>query len=115
MFFLDAQMSLNKWEDDSRIDRCLKELKVIFEFNGNYKSSSHPFQITPNDLQQIIDRQTIKSYFNLGCGDGTITAALGAYLGLTKENIFGGDVYEGQCNNITFVKIHENQTTINLG
>ncbi|CAF1013917.1 unnamed protein product [Rotaria sordida] len=110
----DAQMSLNKWEDNSRINRRLKDLKVIFEFNGNYQSSNHPFNVTPTGLQQIIDRQKIKSYFDLGCGDGTITAGIGTYLGLTKENIFGGDVFEGQNNVITFVKLNENQSIINL-
>ncbi|CAF4478135.1 unnamed protein product, partial [Rotaria sp. Silwood2] len=109
-----AQTSLDKWEDNSRINRRIKDLQVIFEFNSNYKSSNHPFHVTPTGLQQIIDRQKIKSYFDLGCGDGTITAGIGVYLGLTKENIFGGDVYEGQNNAITFVKVNENQSTIDL-
>jgi hypothetical protein len=62
----------------------------------------------------MIDRQRIRSYFDLGCGDGVITAGIGTYLGLTKENIFGGDVYEGQSKDITFVKVNENQSTIHL-
>ena len=111
---LDAQTSFEKWKDASRINRRVEDLKVIFEFNGNYKSSHHPFNITPNGLQKIIERQTIKSYFDLGCGDGTITVGIGAYLGLNKTNIFGGDVYEGQSNEITFVKLDENQSTIDL-
>jgi hypothetical protein len=113
--FLDAQRSLGKWEDNSRINRRVKDLRLIFEYNINYTSSNHPFTVTTTDLQQIIDRNTIRSYFDLGCGDGTITAGIGAYLGLTKENIFGGDVYEGQRKEITFVKLDEAQSTINLG
>jgi hypothetical protein len=70
--------------------------------------------VTPNNLQQIIDRQRIKSYFDLGCGDGTITAGIGSYLGLMKENIFGGDVFIGQSEKITFVKLDEKQSTIDL-
>jgi hypothetical protein len=50
----------------------------------------------------------------LGCGDGVITAGIGAYLGLTKENIFGGDIFEGQSKEITFIKVDENQSTIAL-
>ncbi|CAF4983438.1 unnamed protein product, partial [Rotaria sp. Silwood1] len=61
-----------------------------------------------------IDRQKIKSYFDFKCGDGTITAGIGPYSGLIKEKIFGGDVYEVQNNAITFVKVNENQSTINL-
>jgi hypothetical protein len=34
---------------------------------------------------------------------------------LSKENIFGGDVYEGQSKDITFIKVNENQSTIALG
>lgn len=112
---LDAQTSLNKWEDESRIIRRLKDLRFIFEFNDNYKSSNYPFTVAPPDLKKILDRQRIKSYFDLGCGDGTITTAIGSYLGFQKENIFGGDVYEGQNDKITFVKINENQSSISLG
>ena len=80
--FLDAQLSFEKWKDDSRINRRLDDLKVIFEFNGNYKPSNHPFNITPSGLRKIIERQTIKSYFDLGCGDGTITAWNWSILGV---------------------------------
>jgi hypothetical protein len=107
-------VSLDKWEDNSRINRRLKDLKLIFEFDGNYESSNHPFNVSPLGLRQIIDRQTIKSYFDLGCGDGIITAGIGAYLGLNKGNILGGDVYEGQSKEITFVKVNESQSTIDL-
>jgi hypothetical protein len=56
----------------------------------------------------------IKAYFDLGCGDGLITAGIGAYLGLSKENILGGDVFEGQVKEITFVKVDEKQSNITL-
>ena len=107
-------MSFDKWKDNSRIDRRVKDIKFIFQFNSNYTLSNHPFNVMPTGLQQIIDRQTIKSYFDVGCGDGIITAGIGDYLGLTKDNIFGGDVYEGQSKEITFIKLNENQTTIAL-
>ncbi|CAF3966455.1 unnamed protein product, partial [Adineta steineri] len=113
--YIDAQMSLNKWEDSSRIDRRLTDLKLIFEFNSKCTSSScHPFIVSPPNLQHTINRDKIRSYFDLGCGDGSITAAIGAYLGLNKEYIFGSDIYEGQSKNITFIKVDESQSTINL-
>lgn len=108
-------MSFDKWKDNSRIDRRVKDIKFIFEFNGNSTSSNHPFILTPTDLKEIVARRTIHSYFDLGCGDGVITAGIGKYLGLSKENIFGGDVYEGQSKDMTFIKVNENQSTIALG
>ncbi len=105
-------MSFDKWKDNSRIDRRVKDIKFIFEFDGNSSSSNHPFILTPTDLKEIIGRRKIKSYFDLGCGDGVITAGIGNYLGLTKESIFGGDVFEGQSKDITFVKVNESQSSI---
>jgi hypothetical protein len=108
-------MSFDKWKDNSRIDRRVKDIKFIIEFDGSHASSNHPFKLTPTNLKEIVPRQKkIKSYFDLGCGDGVITAGIGDYLGLTKENIFGGDVYEGQSKDITFIKVNENQSSIEL-
>lgn len=96
------------------MQRRIKDLQFIFEFNDNLKRWNSPFQVTPNDLKQIVNQQDIKSYFDLGCGDGVITAGVGTYLGLNKENIFGGDVFVGQNEEITFVKIDENRSKIDL-
>ena len=112
--FLAAQKSLNKWEDNARIDRRVKDLSIMFDFNGNYSSVGHLFKVSPNGLQKIVDRRRIRSYFDLGCGDGDITAGIGHSLNLTKESIFGGDVFEGQNKNITFIKIDQHQSTIAL-
>ena len=112
--FLAAQASKSKWEDNARIDRRVKDLRVIFEFDGNYSSKNHAFKVSPSGLQKIVDRRTIRTYFDLGCGDGDITAGIGNYLGLTRDNTLGGDVYEGQNKNITFIKIDPNQSTIAL-
>jgi hypothetical protein len=112
--FLDAANSLNRWENTSRIKRRLLEMKIIFEFNCNRISYKHAFKITPMDLQQIVDRKAIKSYFDLGCGDGVLTAEIGKYLDLRRENIFGSDVYQKGSNEITFIKSNENQSAIEL-
>ncbi len=109
-----AQISFDKWKDNSRIDRRVKDIRFIFEFNSSSSSSNHPFIVAPAGLKEIIGQQTIKSYFDLGCGDGVITAGIGHYLGLTKESIFGGDVFDAQCKDITFVPINENQSSIGM-
>ncbi|UJR24461.1 hypothetical protein I4U23_005837 [Adineta vaga] len=105
----DAQTSIGKWEDNSRITRRINDLRFIFEFN-NSSSQNQTFNVYPSDLTKIINPRMIKSYFDLGCGDGVITAAIGDYLGLNRENILGGDTFIGQSDKITFVKIDENQS-----
>ena len=112
---LDAAESVEKWEDNERIHRRTSEFEFFFNFNGNYASSNRPFKIIPSDLKQIINRQNIKSYFDLGCGNGVITAAIGKLLGLNSANIFGGDIYEAQNKNITFIKMNESRSIIQLG
>ncbi|UJR30040.1 hypothetical protein I4U23_017585 [Adineta vaga] len=109
-----AQVSINKWEDNARIDRRLKDLKFIFEFNRNSAWSNNTFSVTPPGLHQIIERRSIQSYFDFGCGDGVITAAVGHCLNLSKENIFGADVYSNGSPEITFIKLNENQSGIKL-
>jgi len=89
-------------------------LKIIFEYNSNFAPSNHPFIIDANGHERIIEGPNIKSYFDLGCGDGTITAEIGCRLGLSKTNIFGGDVFEVQNENITFIKLNENDSNIKL-
>lgn len=113
-YLLDARISLDKWKDNSRIERRLKDIKYIFDYKYKYSCLNSIFIVKPDHIQEIIDRKMIKSYFDFGCGDGIITASIGKYLGLTKDKIFGGDVYEGQCHDITFVKLIENQSTITL-
>ena len=49
------------------------------------------------------------------CRDGMVTAEIGEYLGLSKENIFGGDDYNSNNENVTFVKIDMKESTIDLG
>ena len=107
-------MSIGKWEDNSRITRRIKDLKFIFEFNPKSSSQNRVFDVFPSNLTQIINPQKIQSYFDLGCGDGVITSAVGEYLHLNKENILGGDVFNGQMSNISFVQIDANQSKIDL-
>ena len=107
-------MSIDKWKDNSRITRRINDLKFIFEFNPKSSSQNHVFEIFPSNLTQIINCEKIQSYFDLGCGDGVITSTIGEYLHLKKENIFGGDVFKGQIDNISFVQIDANQSKIDL-
>jgi hypothetical protein len=66
------------------------------------------------NLDELINTESIKNYFDLGCGNGLITARIGSYFNLNKENIFGGDVFNSNNQQITFVSIDENQSIINL-
>lgn len=111
---MNNQQTRSQWENHSRIDRRVQEIKFIFEFNPHSAASNRQFTIEPHGLTKFIDQCSIRGYFDLGCGDGNITAAIGAYLGLNKKTIFGGDVFEGQNPNMTFVKVSENQSSINL-
>ncbi|CAF1671788.1 unnamed protein product, partial [Adineta ricciae] len=110
----EAQMSIGKWEDHSRITRRINDLKFIFEFNPKSSLQNCIFDVFPSNLTQIINCEKIQSYFDLGCGDGMITSAIGEYLHLNKENILGGDVFKGQLNKISFVQIDANQSKIDL-
>ena len=49
------------------------------------------------------------------CRDGSTTAAIGEYLHLSKENVFGGNEYDFRHDKVTFVNVDLNQSIINLG
>lgn len=48
-----------------------------------------PFKVPLHDVNYEIDPRSIHVYLNVGCGDGDITAAIGAYFRLMKCQIFG--------------------------
>ena len=66
-------------------------------------------------MQDVINRRSIKAYFDLICRDGLITAEIGEYFQLDKENIFGGDNYDTHNTKIKFARLDLNQSTIDLG
>jgi SAM-dependent methyltransferase len=43
-------------------------------------------------FEQQLRAAKITQYLDIGCGNGSITAAIGAHLKLTPENIFGADI-----------------------
>ncbi len=49
------------------------------------------------------------------CRDGLITAEIGEYLHLDKENIFGGNEYNTHNEKIKFANINLKESTIDLG
>lgn len=102
---------MNKRQGSSRIDSRFNELKSIFDrnFSSRFKISS---KLAHNE---IISNESIRSYFDLGCGNGLITARIGEYFHLEKESIYGGDVFNGKNEQITFVSIDEDQSLIDLG
>ncbi|CAF1547440.1 unnamed protein product [Adineta ricciae] len=108
-----VQKSCLQGYNSSRVDKRLNELKLFFNPKDACKSTIYDFKTLPFDLNKI-DKNQIKAYFDLGCNTGVITAALGAYLGLKKENIFGGDVYPVENDHVTFIPMHESEGIINL-
>ncbi|CAF1574257.1 unnamed protein product [Adineta ricciae] len=109
-----TSVSISKWEDKSRIHQRVDDLKCIFEFSSKPSWSNSKFIVEPSNINQIIDKKSIGSYFDFGCGDGSITAAVGRYLGLSNDSIFGADVYECDHSDIKFIKLNENQADIQL-
>jgi hypothetical protein len=71
--------------------------------------------LLPSNSKTIIPRKFINGYFDMICRDGMITAEIGEYLNLKKENIFGGSDHVSQNERVTFVNVNLDQSTINLG
>lgn len=109
--FIGAKNSLNKRQETSRIESRFNELKSIFE-----KTFHSRFRVSSNiPLEELIPSDSIRSYFDLGCGNGLITARIGHYFHLDKQSIFGGDVFNSNNDQITYVSIDQNQSIIQLG
>jgi hypothetical protein len=79
----------------------MKELKCLFELNSS--SEQRLLKFFPSNGREVINRGQIQSYFDLRCGNGMITSLLGEYLGLRRGQIFDGDVFIGQNDQITFI------------
>ncbi|UJR33158.1 hypothetical protein I4U23_020615 [Adineta vaga] len=105
-----AKTSLHKRQETSRIESRLNEIRSIFDknFNSRFKISSKM------NAEKLIKKDLITNYFDLGCGNGLITARIGNYFNLSPENIFGGDVFNSHNPEITFVSIDQNQSLIDL-
>ncbi|CAF3157115.1 unnamed protein product, partial [Rotaria sp. Silwood2] len=87
----------------------------MFEFNHADPSSLGSLKMSsPSDIKEIINHASINAYFDMICRHGWITAEIGEYLKLNKENIFGGTDYDYQNDKVTFVKVNLNQSTIDL-
>ncbi|CAF2854312.1 unnamed protein product [Rotaria sp. Silwood2] len=110
-----AANSLRDWQFQSRPDHRSVEIKTMFEFNHANPSSLGALKISsPFDVKEIISRASINAYFDMICRDGSTTAEIGKYLNLSKENIFGGTDYDSHNDNVTFVNVNLNQSTIDL-
>ena len=116
--FLGAEESLQEWRTQTRPDHRLVEIKAIFEYNKAYPSLVDDLKISsllPSNLENIIPRESINAYFDMICRDGVITAEIGEYLHLKKENIFGGNDYDHHNERATYVAVNLDQSTIDLG
>jgi hypothetical protein len=115
IYFSEAAESLQSWQSDTRSSGRLNDLRHVFEPNGASSRASLDIQWLQTSKEKIINPKSIKAYFDLMCRDGFVTAQIGEYLQLSRENIFGGDQYDSQNNNLTFAPINLNPSTIDLG
>ncbi|CAF4402753.1 unnamed protein product [Rotaria magnacalcarata] len=111
-----AKESLRRWQLEYRPGRRLTEIKAMFEYKQAGPSSLEGLKISsPSNVKEIINRTSIKAYFDMICRNGYITADIGEYLQLNKENIFGGTDYNIQNDRVTVVDVDLSQSTIKLG
>lgn len=109
---IDADKSLKRWESKTRIQRRLKDIECILSLDGNPRTRNRTFTVTYPGSWQRFHRESINTYFDLGCGNGVITAQIGAYLKLSKHQIFGSDVFDPNNPDLTFIPIDQHQNTI---
>ncbi|CAM4752493.1 unnamed protein product [Rotaria magnacalcarata] len=110
-----AKESLRRWQLEYRPGRRLTEIKAMFEYKQAGPSSLEGLKISsPSNVKEIINRTSIKAYFDMICRNGCITADIGEYLQLNKENIFGGTDYNIQNDRVTVVDVDLSQSTIKL-
>ncbi|CAF3458361.1 unnamed protein product [Rotaria socialis] len=113
---LSSKESLPRWQLQSRPGRRLVEIKAMFEYKQADPSSLEGLKMSsPSNVKEVINRAFIKTYFDMIGRDGCITAGIGEYLHLSKENIFGGTDCESQNDRVTFVNVDLCQSIINLG
>lgn len=60
--------------------------------NAEYENARNSSRIGDIKKYETAIKGNVTKYMDIGCGNGTITAAIGSYLGLKKENIIGVDV-----------------------
>ncbi|CAF3937904.1 unnamed protein product, partial [Rotaria magnacalcarata] len=107
-----AKESLRRWQLEYRPGRRLTEIKAMFEYKQAGPSSLEGLKISsPSNVKEIINRTSIKAYFDMICRNGYITADIGEYLQLNKENIFGGTDYNIQNDRVTVVDVDLSQST----
>ncbi|CAM4919924.1 unnamed protein product [Rotaria socialis] len=112
---LSSKESLPRWQLQSRPGRRLVEIKAMFEYKQADPSSLEGLKMSsPSNVKEVINRAFIKTYFDMIGRDGCITAGIGEYLHLSKENIFGGTDCESQNDRVTFVNVDLCQSIINL-
>ena len=114
-FCLASEQALRQWEQNTRPGKRLGDFEIIFEHGCASSTRRNGLRVSWSGTGRIIPKESIRTYFNLICRDGLITAEIGEYLGLRKENIFGGDVNDPQNERITFVPTNVEQSTIHLG
>ena len=115
-YVLDSERALCEWQEKTRSKRRQVDFRIQFLSTvTRVRRAASDLRISWSGSGEIIHKKAIKTYFDLICRDGLITAAIGEYLGLRKEHIFGGDAEDPGNESITFVRTNAEQSTIDLG
>ena len=109
-----SRKSLQKWEAGARIKRRLDDIQCILTVHEKFPPTIGPFTVFLHDVNYEIDPRSIHAYLDVGCGNGDITAAIGAYFHLMKIQIFGADVFDPNNPRINFILIDNKQNHIDI-
>jgi len=100
-------------EDEiNRIVSSFKSDKAIYSAIGKYPEKGNGKNENRADeraksvvemLNKITPPPKIIKYLDIGCGDGSITRALGKILKLQHNNIYGTDVYEQNITDFNYI------------
>ncbi|CAF1503525.1 unnamed protein product [Adineta ricciae] len=107
-----AKESLQKWQSQTRSKKRLAEIQTMFDPENFPVRDLILKEAFP--MGRVIDRKSIRGYFDFICRDGFITVEIGEYLQLRKNDIFGGNDYDSHNNYLTHVNIDLTQSRIHL-
>jgi hypothetical protein len=109
-------MALQENRTQTRSTSRFAEIKVLFEYNMISPEERRDLQISePSSVEELLNRQSIRAYFDMLPRAGSSTADIGEYLQLKKENIFSGTEHQMSNDRITHAAVDLKKSTIDLG
>ena len=105
---------MKKWKEKVRIDERLDVIECILKLNTDSYEYLGLFNVTIYDTKSKIDHRSIRTYLDVGCRNGEITAAISARLKLQKHKTFGADSFDAKHPKLTFALIDKSQHKIRI-